>query len=220
MHTLYYSPQSCSLAPHIVLEEIGRPYRLELVIATDGKMTDTPEWGAINPKRRVPALSAVPGTAGGVPGILTEAHAILLFLARSNPEADLLPADAATQARASEWMNWLSSSVHAICYGQIWRPQRFVSDPALFPAVQAKGRETLAEHHAHIERLMADGRDWALPGAYSVVDPYLLVFWRWGGRIGFDMRRAFPSWAAATRRALDRPAAARVLRSLALDVEV
>jgi glutathione S-transferase len=89
MHKLYYSPNSCSLAPHIVLEEIGQPYETELILATDGKMTNTPEWRAINPKGRVPALTGVPGRIGGAPNLLTEVQAILLFLARSYPDARL-----------------------------------------------------------------------------------------------------------------------------------
>jgi glutathione S-transferase len=218
MHTLYYSPQSCSLAPHIALEEIGVPYGLELVTATDGRMTDTPAWRAVNPKGRVPALSGVPGTAGGRDGVLTEVHAILLYLAHTHPEARLLPPDPAGQARASEWMIWLASAVHAMAYGQLWRPQRFVADPALFPAVQAKGRETLGGHHAYIERLLADGRDWAVPGGYSVVDAYLLVFWRWAGMFGFDMPADCPAWAVLTRRTAARPAVRRVLDQLGLEV--
>jgi len=68
MHRLYYSPGACSLAPHIVLEEIGKPYELELVSSSgvrEGRMTATPEWKAVNPKGRVPALSGVAGHIGG-----------------------------------------------------------------------------------------------------------------------------------------------------------
>ena len=216
MHTLYYSPRSCSLAPHIVLEEIGLPFLTELVTTTNGAMTNTAEWRAKNPKARIPALSGVTGSAGGLPGILTEAHAILLYLARTNPEAELLPTDAAGEARAVEWMNWLASNVHAMSFGQLWRPHRFVSDPALFPAVQARGIENLREQYAYIEALLDDGRDWALPGGYSVVDPYLLVFYRWGIQVELDMATAFPAWSVLTRRILARPAVRSVCNHLGL----
>ena len=216
VHTLYFSPQSCSLAPHIVLEEIGASYVTELVTATDGLMTETAEWRAVNPKARVPALSGVAGTAGGVEGVLTETHAILVYLARMNPKADLLPSDAAGEARAIEWMNWLASNVHALSFGQLWRPQRFVSDPALFPAVKARGMENLREHYAYIELLLSDGRDWAVPGGYSVVEPYLLVFYRWGCMLDIDMAGAYPAWASLSRRTLARPAVQRVLDRLSI----
>jgi glutathione S-transferase len=210
MHTLYYSPQSCSLAPHIVLEEIGAPYATELITATDGLMTGTAAWRAVNPKARVPALTGVAGSAGGADGVLTEAHAILVYLARTNPAAGLIPSDPAAEARAVEWMNWLASNVHSMSFGQLWRPQRFIADPALFPAVRARGMENLREQYAYIEHLLSDGRDWAVPGGYSVADPYLLVFYRWGARVDLDMSTAYPAWTAQTRRMLARPAVERV----------
>ena len=218
LHTLYFSPQSCSLAPHIVLEEVGAPYATKLVTATDGLMTGTAAWRAVNPKGRVPALSGVAGTAGGAQGVLTETHAILVYLARMNPAAGLLPSDAAGEARAIEWMNWLASSVHAMSFGQLWRPQRFVSDPVLFPAVKARGMESLREQYAHIELLLGDGRDWAVPGGYSVVEPYLLVFYRWGWMFDLDMAAAYPAWTALSRRTLARPAVRRVLATLGITV--
>lgn len=216
MHKLYYSPSSCSLAPHVVLEEIGAPYETELVIATDSAMTGTPEWHAINPKGRVPVLTNVPGSIGGAPDVLTEVPAILTFLGRSDPAARLLPEDAAGQARAAEWMNWLSGSVHAMSFGQIWRPHRFIDDPELFPAVAARGRANLADQFAYIESLIGDGRDWALPSGYSVVDPYLLVFWRWGRSVGFDMS-SYAAWSRWATRIYDRSAVLAITTRLGLN---
>ncbi|WP_239507889.1 glutathione binding-like protein, partial [Proteus mirabilis] len=89
---------------------------------------------------------------------------------------------------------------------QLWRPQRFVSDQALFPAVAAKGRENLDEQYAYIETVLADGRPWAVPQGYSVVDAFLLVFWRWGSRVGFDMHGAYPAWTEIAARTVERPA--------------
>src|SRR5262249_38116005 len=148
--------------------------------AREGSGTATPAWKAINPKGRVPALSGVPGRIGGAPDLLTELSAILFYLARSNPWAGLLPADPVGEARAVEWMNWLASNVHAMSYGQIWRPHRFAADEALHPAVRAQGERNLREQYAYIERLLGDGRRWAVSEAYGIVEPYLLVMYQWG----------------------------------------
>jgi glutathione S-transferase len=211
MYRLYYSPGACSLSVHIVLEEIGAPYETELVSSKPGGRAQTAEWRAINPKGRVPALHGVPGRIGGAPDLLTEAHAILFYLGRTNPDARLWPTDAAAEARCIEWMNWLASNVHAMSYGQIWRAQRFVPEEKDFPAVNTKGQQNLREQYAYIETLLGDGRDWAVPGGYTVVDPYLLVFYQWGQRVGLDMRRAYPSWTRITERVVARPAVQRVL---------
>jgi glutathione S-transferase len=202
------------MAVHILLEEIGEPYDLELVSSRGhlgGVGTTSPEWKARNPKGRIPALSGVAGRIGGSDDLLTEAPAILFYLARTHPGARLLPADVAGEARAIEWMNWLSSNVHAISYGQIWRPNRYVADERDYAAVQSKGHQNVREQYAYIEGLLGDGRDWAVPGAYSIIDPYLLVFYAWGARIGLDMKTSYPAWRHLTGRALQRPAVQRVL---------
>lgn len=212
-HRLYYSPGACSLAVHIVLEEIGLPYELELVDSKDGRMTNTDAWRAVNPKARVPALGGVPGSIGGQPDLLTEAAAILIYLARTHPASQLLPSSAAEEARCIEWMNWLSSNVHAMSFGQIWRPQRFVDDESLFPAVRSKGMHNLDMQYDYIERLLADGRTWAVRARYSIVDPYLLVFFHWGQRVQLPMARRYRAWRRLMGRVMERPAVRRVFES-------
>jgi glutathione S-transferase len=213
-YRLFYSPGACSLAVHIVLEEVGAPYELELVSSRgerEGSMTASAEWRAVNPKGRIPALAPVPGSAGGAPDLLTEVPAILCYLAARHPGAGLLPIEPAAVARCLEWMNWLSGNVHTMAYGQIWRAQRFSIDESAFPAIREQGRLSLAEQHDYIERLLGDGRQWAVPEGNSIVDPYLLVFYHWGQRIGFDMRSECPAWSAHTDRLLERSAVRRVL---------
>lgn len=202
------------MAVHIVLEEIGEPYETEHVSSRgqhEGAGTATEAWRRINPKGRIPALSGVAGSIGGADGVLTEVAAILFYLARTHPASYLLPDDIAAQARCLEWMNWLSSNVHAMSYGQIWRVRRFASDPGAFADIEAKGRDNLLGQYAYIESVLRDGRDWAVPGSYSIVDPYLLVFYQWGQRIGIDMRAGYPAWSALTGRILERPAVRRAL---------
>ena len=214
MYTLYYSPGACSMAAHIVLEEIGAPFALELVSSRgerEGSGTATDAWRAMNPKGRIPALLGVAGSAGGAPGLLTEAPAIMAWLARAHPEAGLLPDDPAAMARVLEWTHWLSGNVHAMSYGQIWRAQRFSDDEAGLEGIRAKGRRNLAGQHEYIESLLGGGRQWAVPEGYSIADPYLLVFFQWGQRIGIDMRGLYPAWGRWADRVTERAAVRRVL---------
>ncbi|MEZ0170197.1 glutathione S-transferase family protein [Microvirga sp. TS319] len=211
MLKLYYSPGACSLAPHIVLEEIGQPYELARVPLAEGAHLKA-DYLAINPKARVPALEGPFGQNGASAGILTEAPAILLYLAQLRPELELLPPDPNLQARSFEWLNWLSSSMHAMSFAQIWRPHRFVAETTLFPAVSTKGRENVTEQYAYIEALMNDGRGWAVAGAgFTVADAFLFVFYRWGMRIGLDMKAAYPSWTRIAERTLARPSVQRAM---------
>ena len=83
MLTLYYMPGTCALASHIALEDSGASYQARRVDFQKKEQT-SPEYLAVNPKGRVPAL-ATPR------GVLTETPAILAFLAQSFPEARLAP---------------------------------------------------------------------------------------------------------------------------------
>src|SRR3954464_5564531 len=101
---LYYSPGSCSLAPHIVLNEIGQPFELRK-FATAERANYSAEYLAVNPKGRIPAL-LIDGF------VLTENPAILAFLGRRFPAAGLHPADGSQQeARCLESLAWSSNTV-------------------------------------------------------------------------------------------------------------
>ena len=207
--TLYFSPGACSLAPHIVLEEIGRPFHLSHVSTSDGS-TQTPEYLALNPKGRVPVLAT-----GDF--VLTEAPAILLHLAMSNAEQGLLAGKPEGLARSIEWFNWLSGTVHSVAIRQVWRPESFTDVPAEHENIVAKGKKNLADAYSHIESRLARV-DWAVGDLYSIVDPYLLVFYRWGNRIGFDMRGQYQSWTKHSLQVLERPATLRALAREAISV--
>lgn len=203
MLKLYYSPGACSLAPHIVLEELGLPFQPERAAIAEGK-TRTPEYLAMNPKGRVPVLV----TEEGEP--LTELPAICWYLSQQLSHPLLFPHDRLAGARVLEWCNWLSGALHAMTYGQIWRPFRFAAETETHPAIQAKGRGDVLEHYATIEARLA-GRTWAVGNAYTYVDPYLTVFFRWGNRIGLDMRASYPAWSEHAERVAARPAAQRAM---------
>jgi len=136
---------------------------------------------------------------------LTEVPAILTWIARQRPHLDLILADPAREARTLEWLNWLSGWLHAVCFAQQWRPERFSADAAARDGIVAKGRANMLEAFDAIERIMADGRRWAVPDAYSIADAFLIVFYRWGGIIGCSMD-SYPAWTGHAFRTMQRPA--------------
>ncbi len=202
MTKLYYAPGACSLAAHLVLEETGAPYELEVVNLRDGQQ-HTAAYRALNPKGRVPLLED-----GEL--LLTEVTAIMVYLACKHPDAALLPENPQTLARCLEWCSWLASSVHAAAVAQIWRPQRFADDPALHGAISEKGKTNLRESFDLIEKRLT-GCHWAVGSQYSLVDPYLLVFYRWGYRMELDMRAHYPQWTAHAERLYSRAAIRQAL---------
>jgi glutathione S-transferase len=105
MYKLYYAPGTCALATHIALEEAGAPYEAVLVDFRSQSQR-SPEYLAVNPKGRVPALVTESGT-------LTETPALLCFVAQRFPNAELAPlADPFALAQVQEFNSYLCSTVH------------------------------------------------------------------------------------------------------------
>ena len=90
MLTLYYAPGACSLAAHIVLEELGQPYRPQRMNLAQGEQK-TADYLRIHPLGRVPALTLEDGTH------LTENTAILPYLGK---RFGLWPTDLLQEAKA------------------------------------------------------------------------------------------------------------------------
>ena len=199
---LYYSPGACSFAPHIVLEEIGKPYEVELVSTMDGS-TRKDQYLSLNPKGRVPLL--IDGEH-----VITEVSAIMSYLALNNPDLNLIDTAPLQLTRTIEWMNWLAT-IHTQVIAQNWRSQRFTDEASAFEGIQGKGMEGLVETCNQINSKM-ENRNWAVGEQYSIADPYLLVFFRWGNRLGQNMRQ-FQHWTDHAERMEKKSAVQRVLQA-------
>jgi glutathione S-transferase len=200
--TLFYSPRACSLACHIALEESGLPFATREVRIRENKHKDE-SYLQVNRWGKIPALKI--GDQ-----VLTEAHAILTYIA-DRAAHELLPAAGTLErARAHEWMNFLSSTVH-IAFRPLFRPAVLAGTNGPIEAVRRAGIPLLRETLAEVDRRLA-GRPWALGEKYSVCDPYLLVFWIWSQREDvIEHVEDMPNWRALADRTLDRPATQRAL---------
>ena len=167
MPKLLYHVGACSLAPHIVLEWIGAPYETQAV------EFGSAELFAINPSGAVPALIEDDGW------ILTQAGAILHYLAHKHPAADLAgDTSARGAAEMDRWSSFFTGDLHPSFY-PIFTPTRYTTsrDKADLDAVQEAVRKLVRRQlgilNAHLE-----GKDWIL-GKRSVIDAYSFPMLRW-----------------------------------------
>ncbi|MEP1535318.1 MAG: glutathione S-transferase N-terminal domain-containing protein [Paracoccaceae bacterium] len=205
---LYYSPGACSIAVHIMLEELGEPYQAEKVLTGDGS-TRMKKHLSVNPKGQVPVLD-LEGE------VLTEVSAIMLHLTLAYGANINLDTSPNKLVRAVEWMNWLSSGVHAGPVTQCWNTARLTDDPSHHLSIQVKGQARLRDVFNLIEERMPKAG--YVLGGFSPVDPCLLGYFRWGNRLGLDMRSDFPNWTAHCLQMLERPGVQMVLSKEELSV--
>lgn len=200
--TLYFAGGSCSLPALAGLEEAGASFDAVRLVLAEGDQR-SPEYLAIHPRGRVPAL-ALDGHAIG------ENAAVLTLLAQQFPTARLLPTtDPIALGRAYELIGWFSSSVH-VSFAQVFRPERFTRDESAWPALRAGGRENVLAAFAELEQRLGHGAPWILGEAFSLLDPYALVFHRWAPRLEIDAAD-YPAFTDHARRTAARPSVARAL---------
>ncbi|WP_375463582.1 glutathione S-transferase family protein [uncultured Methylobacterium sp.] len=204
---LWYSPGACSLAPHVLLHEIRAPFdAIETSVAKGANLTD--DFARLNPKRRVPVL-ALDGA------VITEVPAIATAIANLAPERHLMGRTALDRVRVCEWMNWLSGTLHGQGFGGLWRPQRFSDEPRVFESIKARARTTISECFEVIEHRLTGPH--ATGDGFTAVDPFLLVFYRWGNGVGLDMPTTYPSYARFAQRLVQRASVATALAAEGID---
>ena len=200
---LYYSPGACSLADHIVLEWIGKPYEA-VKLAREERYK--PEYLAINPAGAVPALEH----DGWV---LTQNAAILNYLADLHPESGLGgDGSAKSRAEVNKWLSFANSDVHP-AFHPIFGSTAYLEDTAIVDktkdAARAKVRTLFERADAHLQ-----GRDWLADGR-SVADPYLYVTYRWARATGVDVS-GLDNLAGLASRMEAAPAVQKALKDAGL----
>jgi glutathione S-transferase len=199
MIKLYYAPGSCSLASHIALEEAGAEYTVER-INTAANQQQSPEYRAINPKGRVPAMVTDRG-------VLTETPAILAYIAHSYPKAALAPDDPFAFAHMQAFNSYLCSTVH-VAHAHKGRGSRWADDPAAIAEMKRKVPESVGAAFDLIEKGM--NGPWAMGDSFTVADPYLFTMSGWMAGDSLDLSR-YPKVMDHRRRMSERPAVRKVM---------
>jgi glutathione S-transferase len=201
MFTLYYAPHTCSLATHIALEDAGATYQLKRI---DFGSTEqqSPDYLAINPKARVPALVTSRG-------VLTETPAMLAFVAQRFPAARLAPLDDPFAFAEVQTVNsYLCSTLH-VAHAHRMRGHRWADEADAIAAMQRKVPQSVGACYDYIERHVLRG-PWVMGETYTIADPYLFTIAQWLEADGVDPAHV-PGVVAHRARMKERPNVAKAV---------
>ena len=174
--TFYHSPGSSSLAVHIALNEVGATFEPR-VMSFHKKEHHEPWFRAITPEGKVPTL-VVDGQ------VLNEVAGCLWWVAKTYPEAGLLPVGGAfAEAQGVAWMSFIAAEIHHSRTGmEGWK--------ACFAIADAK----------------LEGKEWLIANHYSIADIHLFrLYWRFCGRVHPEPG-TFPNMDRLYQQVMARPA--------------
>ena len=133
---LYYAPITCALAPYVTLTEANATFEVRPLNFRKGQHKSA-EYLKLNPKHKVPLL-VVDGK------ILSESVAIQTWIARTFPQAQLLPADPWQELQAISMMSWCSAGIHPFL-ARINSPPRVCDVPGAEESVKKLATANLIE---------------------------------------------------------------------------
>ncbi|WP_159725994.1 glutathione transferase GstA [Methylosinus sp. Ce-a6] len=199
---LYFAPDTCSLSPHIVMQELGLSYDLVRVNNRTKRTSEGGDFLAVNPKGYVAALLLDSGE------VLTEGPALVQYLADLEPEAGLAPMNGTLErARLQEWLNFIASEIHA--------GSSPLFNKELPAAVRKMLEMRLFERFDLIDARLAK-HAYLMDNGFSVADAYLFAVLNWMPALAIELE----SWAhiiAYRERIAARPS---VLAARAREAEI
>lgn len=170
---LFYSPNACSLAPHIVLRELGLPFDL-IKVDLQQHLTELGEdFYLLNKKGQVPVLQLEDGS------FLTEGAVISQFLVDQFKHRDLLAEiNTVERYQTLSWMNFIAAEIHK-AYSPFFHESYGEDSKTIFSTI-------LNKHYAWVDQQL-DGQNYLMGSNFTIADIYLFVVTRWADFIGLDL---------------------------------
>jgi glutathione S-transferase len=198
MH-LFYKPGACSMAAHIVLNEVGAEFTRESVDTAKGLTESGADYAAINPRGYVPALRLADGT------VITENAAILQYLGDQFPRHALVPAAGGLErVRLQEALSFLTSELHK-AFGP------FFSGREMTGAERERAVAALGRRIGQFATML-DGGDYLVGARLTVADFLAFVILNWSNFIGVSLAD-WPVVEGYMARIAARPSVQQTLRA-------
>jgi len=196
---LYYAPNACSLVPYVTLTEAGAEFEARSLDFRK-RQHFSPEYLNVNPRHKVPVL-VVDGR------VLTENVAIQVWIARTFPDAGLLPDEPWQEAQAISILAWCASGIHP-ALSRINNPAKTCDVTDSGPSVRALAEKELLESY-HIADSMLSGRNFFF-NRFTAADAHFFWTFRRGTQFGLDLS-TFKNCQAHFARMQERPSVRKVL---------
>ncbi|HZX79449.1 MAG TPA: glutathione binding-like protein [Lysobacter sp.] len=163
MIDLYYWATPNGYKPRLFLEEAGLEYNVIPVDIRAGEQFK-PEFLAIAPNNRIPAIVDHAPVGGGEPVSLFESGAILLYLA--DKTGRFIPADVRGRAEVLQWLFWQMGGLGPMA-GQNGHFNVYAPEKVPY-AIDRYTRET-ARLYGVLDKRLAD-REYVAGGEYTIAD--------------------------------------------------
>lgn len=169
MYQLYYSPGACSMATHVLLNELGVPFEAKKIMLSAGE-GQSPEFLKINPRGQIPVL-VVDGF------VIREGAAIMLYLMEEHGSS-LLPKSGKLRATALEWLMFGNATMHP-AYSRVFFILKNVTDEAQKTALLNVAMDNIDKLWAEVDAHLAKNR-FMCGKDFSAADILLTVIANWG----------------------------------------
>jgi glutathione S-transferase len=195
---LYYSPGACSLAPHIVMRELGHTPELVKVDLGAKKTEAGDDFMVVNAKGYVPTVELKDGS------VLTEVSTILQYLVDQDGKSSLLPKfGGMPRYRAMETLNFVSAELHKSIGGLFNK------------AMPEDGKKTIVERINkrldYVNALL--GKHKYMSGEeFGAADAYAFTVINWCNMVGIDLSK-WKNVSDFMGRVAQRPAVQSALKA-------
>lgn len=195
---LYYAPGACSLAAHIVLNEVGLPYDLMRVDLKEKKTEDHQDFTLINSRGAVPALEISSGV------VLTQNVAVLTYIGQQSDNPVFHPApDSIEFFRLLEMLGFCEDVHSAI--GALFAPN-------IAEVTREKLQVLIARRLSQVEtQLTHSANGYLLPVGLTQADILMAVILNWAGPLKLDIS-GYPKAVALHKTVFERPSAQKAMK--------
>lgn len=196
MIDLYYWPTPNGWKISIFLEETGTPYRVVPVDIRQGEQF-TPEFLAISPNNRMPAIVDTEGP-GGKPISVFESAAILMYL--GDKTGRFYPKETRARTAVNEWLMWQMGGVGPM-FGQANHFQRYA--PEKLPYAIDRYTNEAKRLTRILDKRLADHE--FVAGEYSIADMAIFPWFHAVEKL-LELQRDAPNVKRWCEQLLARPA--------------